>query len=127
MSKASSERGSASIEFALVLPILLILTLAMVQVGLLVRDDLVLTNAARAAAREAAVTSDDDRVRSAMEDAAASLRAEDIELSIERSERGHPATVRLRYPDRIVVPFVGWLFPSTVTLQGEASMRQEFE
>ena len=35
------ERGSAALEFALVLPLLLVLTLAMVQVGLIVRDSVV--------------------------------------------------------------------------------------
>ena len=51
-----NERGSAAVEFALVLPILLLLALALVQVGLLVRDQLILVEAARAGARQAAVT-----------------------------------------------------------------------
>ena len=67
-----SEHGSAALEFALVLPLLLVLTLAVVQVGLLVRDDLVLVGAARAGAREAAVSADDGRVRDAVARSAAS-------------------------------------------------------
>jgi Flp pilus assembly protein TadG len=42
------ERGSAAVEFALVLPILLLLLLAFVQVGVIARDSLVLTQASRA-------------------------------------------------------------------------------
>ena len=49
------ERGSAAVEFALLLPILLLLLLALVQVGVIARDSLVLTQASRAGAREAAV------------------------------------------------------------------------
>jgi len=46
------ERGSAAVEFALLLPILLLLLLALVQVGVLARDSLLLTQASRAGARD---------------------------------------------------------------------------
>jgi hypothetical protein len=46
------ERGSAAVEFALLLPILLLLLLAFVQVGVIARDSLVLTQASRAGARD---------------------------------------------------------------------------
>jgi Flp pilus assembly protein TadG len=121
-----NERGSAALEFALVLPLLLVLTLAMVQVGLIVRDSVVLTAAARAGAREAAVTADDTRVRSAVDDAAAGLDSAGIDVTITRSTRGDPAGVSLAYADPIRIPFVSWLFPPSVTLRASAEMRQEF-
>lgn len=49
---ASSERGTAAVEFALVLPLMLVVALALVQTGLLVRDRLLLEAAARAGARD---------------------------------------------------------------------------
>ncbi|MFN2544658.1 MAG: TadE family protein [Actinomycetota bacterium] len=120
------ERGSASVEFALVLPIVLVLTLAVVQVGLVVRDDIVLVSAARAGAREAAVTDDDERVRSAVDSAAAALDVDRIDVTISRAGRGGPADVKLTYPERLRVPFVAWLFPSAITLHAASTMRQEF-
>ena len=42
------DRGSAAVEFALLLPIMLLLLLALVQVGVIARDSLVLTQASRA-------------------------------------------------------------------------------
>ena len=45
--------GSAAVEFALVLPLVLVMALALVQVGLLVRDRLLVEAAARAGARDA--------------------------------------------------------------------------
>ena len=45
------DRGSAAVEFALLLPILLLLLLALVQVGVVARDSLLLTQASRAGAR----------------------------------------------------------------------------
>jgi Flp pilus assembly protein TadG len=47
-----SERGTAAVEFALVLPLVLVVTLALVQTGLLVRDRLLVEAAARAGARD---------------------------------------------------------------------------
>jgi Flp pilus assembly protein TadG len=48
---ARGDRGTAAVEFALVLPLVLTITLALLQVGLLVRDRLVVESAARAGAR----------------------------------------------------------------------------
>lgn len=49
------ERGQATVELALLLPLLLLLVLAAVQVGLVVRDQVLLVHATREAARSAAV------------------------------------------------------------------------
>ena len=46
-----AERGTAAVEFALVLPLVLVVALALVQTGLLVRDRLLVEAAARAGAR----------------------------------------------------------------------------
>jgi len=45
-----SQTGSAVVEFALVLPLVLIVALSLVQVGLLVRDRLLIEAAARGGA-----------------------------------------------------------------------------
>jgi Flp pilus assembly protein TadG len=122
------QRGSAAVEFALVLPLLLIITLALVQVGLLVKDQLVVQEAARAAAREAAVSTDDDSARQAAIAAAGSLDPDRLEVSIEREGgAGTPVTVTVHYRAPIAVPAVGWLFPPEVDLDGTAVMRQETE
>ena len=124
--RRGSDRGSAAVEFALVLPILLIVALAVVQAGLYVRDDLVLVGAARAGARQAAVSDDDTSVRDAVTSNAPSLDPDHVEVEISRTHRGGPATVNVTYSVPPAVPYVGWLFPQTVTLHASATMRQEF-
>jgi uncharacterized protein (DUF2267 family) len=52
------EAGTSAVEFALVLPLLLVIALALVQVGLVIRDRLLVEEAARAGARAAAVIRD---------------------------------------------------------------------
>ena len=111
----------------MVLPLLLIVTLALVQVGLIVRDRLVLADAARAGAREAAVTDDAGRIRDAVDRAAAALDTGRLDVEVDRAGgRGTPVTVSVGYADPASIPAVAWLFPGTIHLDAAATMRQEF-
>jgi len=113
--------GSATVEFALVLPLVL------VQVGLLVRDRLLVEAAARAAARAAAVQDDPAAITSAALAAAPGLDPARASVETTRvGERGSPVTVRFLYAESFRVPLVGWLVGSGVTLTAEAAARQEF-
>lgn len=53
--RAERERGQALVEFALVLPLFLLLLLGIVQFGTVFRDYIALTDATRVGARQAAV------------------------------------------------------------------------
>lgn len=113
-------------EFALVLPLVLIMALALVQVGLLVKDELVVEESARAGARQAAVSTDDGSARRAALGAAVSLDLDRLEVSITRGEGvGSPVTVAVLYHAPVSVPAVSWLFRSVIDLSGTATMRQE--
>jgi TadE-like protein len=126
-SDARGERGSAVVEFALILPILLMVTLAVVQVGLVARDQLMVVQASRAGAREAAVSVDAPAVRSAVVDAAVGLDPDALDVEVSRAGAlGEPVTVTVRYAESIRVPLVAWLFPSAVSLRSSAVTRQEF-
>ncbi len=119
-------RGSAAVELALVLPLALMVALALVQVGLLARDALVVIGAAREGAREAAVSIDQGRIRDAALRGGGGLSPLRTEVAIERSgQLGDPVTVRVTYRAPVLVPFVEWLFPDEVVVASEATMRQE--
>lgn len=121
------EGGSAVVEFALVLPMLLLVALAFVQVGLLARDELLLVQAARAGARAAAVDPDDTLVRDTAIRSAPGLDPDRVAVDVRRpGERGQPVTVAVMYDAPLRVPMAGWLFPPQVELRAEATMRQEF-
>jgi len=114
------------VEFALVLPLVLTMAVAMLQLGLLVKDQLVVQESARAGARQAAVSVDDSTVRQAAADAAASLDPAQLDVTVEREPGvGSAATVAVTYHAHVVLPIVSWLFPSTVDLSATATMRQE--
>jgi Flp pilus assembly protein TadG len=114
------------VEFALVLPLVLLMILALLEVGLLVKDRLVLEGSARAGAREAAVSIDEAAVSQAVLDAAASLDADAIDITVTREGGvGTAVTVEVDYHAAVDVPFVEWLFPSVIDLSASAVMRQE--
>ena len=122
-----SERGSAVVEFALVLPILLLLLVALVQVGVLASDRLLLAQASRAGAREAAITEDEAAIVEAARRAAPGLDPARLRLSVERvGERGGPVTVSLSYDVPVAAVLAGWLLPSSITLDVASTTRQEF-
>jgi Flp pilus assembly protein TadG len=124
--RGTGEGASAAVEFALVLPLVLIMSLALVQVGLLVKDRLVVEGAARAGARQAAVSQDDGSVRQAAVDAAVSLDPQVIEVSVTRQGgSGTAADVTVIYHASVAIAVVRWLFPSTIDLSARATMRQE--
>jgi Flp pilus assembly protein TadG len=120
------EGATASVEFALVLPLVLLMVLALLEVGILVKDRLVVEGSARAGAREAAVTVDDAAVRQAVVDASASLDPAALEVTVTRTGgAGTAVTVAVTYHAGVEVPLVDWLFPAVIDLEAAAVMRQE--
>jgi Flp pilus assembly protein TadG len=118
------DEGQAAVELALVLPLLALLLLAMVQVGLVVRDQVLLTHAAREAAREAAVDPSPDAARRAAL-AGAPLEPARLEVRVANDPRlGERVGVELGYRSPTAVPLVGTLLPD-LTLKSQASMRRE--
>jgi Flp pilus assembly protein TadG len=115
------------VEFALVLPLLLVMCLALVQVGLLARDRLLVEAVARAGAREAALQADEAAIRAAALAAGPGLEADAVTIGVTRSGSvGDPVTVEVDYAETVRVPFVDWLFGDTVTMGTSATDRQEF-
>jgi hypothetical protein len=124
MPRWRGQRGQSAVELALILPLVALLALGIVQVGLVVRDQLLVVHAARDAAREAAVS----RGRDAVVDAARRSTALDPgRLDVDIGPRGQPgSTVRVtvRYHARTDVPLIG-RFVGDVDLEASASMRVE--
>jgi hypothetical protein len=119
-STARSDPGQATVELALVLPILVLFLLALVQTALVARDALLVQDAARAAVREASVDAGAGRVRDA-----ARRTLGGVEVEVHRTGGvGDPVEVRVRYREHTNLPLVGPLFPD-VTLRARATMRAE--
>jgi len=115
------------LEFALLLPVLFLVLLAVVQVGAIGRDRLLLSQAARAGVREAAVQDSDDAVVLAALSGGPGLDPARLRIAVARTgARGSPVTVSLEYEVIVAGALAGWLFSDSVTLRADATARQEF-
>ena len=122
--RASGDGAQATVEAALVLPFVALLALVIVQVGLLVQDQILVTHAAREAARAAAVDSDPN-APSVAAAAATKLDAGRLKVNVEgRGRRGSRVKVTVHYRAPTDVPLVGSLL-GDVDLAADATMRVE--
>ncbi len=118
--RAGAEPGQTTAELAVVLPVVLLLVLALIQAALVFRDDLVLVNAAREAARAASLDPDPARA----ERAAAAILPGATVGAYPRPAVGELVTVRVSYRSPTTLPLVGPLLPDPVLVAG-AAMRVE--
>ena len=109
------------------LPLLFVICLALVQVGLLARDRLLVEAVARAGAREAAIQADASAIRTAALAAGPGLLPSAVTIEVTRAGSvGDPVTVDVGYIEPIRVPFVGWLIRGSLSISTSATDRQEF-
>lgn len=119
------EEGQGTAEFALVLPVLAVLLLAIGQIGLLARDQVLLWHAAREGARAAAVDPNAAAARRAASGSTPGLHP--ARLSVSLSGGGAPGdmvTTTVRYRSATDVPLVGALIDD-ITMTASVSMRVE--
>lgn len=124
--RRDQDEGQAAVELALVLPLVVLLLLAVVQVTLVARDQVLVVHAARNAAREAAV--DPHRATAPREAALAGDALKSGRLEVEVRHMGSTGqdlvAVQLRYDAPTDVPLVGSMLPD-VRLYAKATMRSE--
>jgi hypothetical protein len=114
------ERGQATVELALLLPVLVLALLAVIQVALVVRDHVEVVHAAREAARAASVDPDPGR---AVDAARRTLPGADVHVGA-RPAIGEQITVEVSFTSHTDLPLVGALFPDP-TLRSRVVMRVE--
>ena len=124
------DRAQALVEFALVLPVLLVLALAIAELSELGVARLALEHAAAEGARAGALTNDDRLVRASVSAAARPLDARKVDIVIDPPEgqrgsdpRGTLLLVRLRYAIAAPLSFIG--LPALV-VSGEAARLMEW-
>ncbi len=120
--RRSDAGGQATVEVALLLPVVAIMALFVVQVAMVVRAQILAIQAAREGARAAAV---DTRPGVAPEAAAhAGLDPSRIRVEVVRDAGEHLVHVVVSYRLNTDVSLVGGVLPD-VTVRAEATMRAE--
>jgi len=112
--------GQSTVEFALLLPLVVAVAGAVVQVGVVARDQLMVVHAAREAARVASVDPDVAHVRAAAQRVVpgATVRVD------ARPRVGEPIAVHVVARVATTVPVIGSLVPD-LTLDATATMLVE--
>ena len=113
-------QGQSTVEFALVLPLVVMLLLATIQTALVARDQVLVVHAAREAAREASVDGGDARVRATVDrvlPGAAVIIAPNPGI-------GEPRAVTVSFVSHTDLPLIGVFFPDP-ELTASVTMRAE--
>ena len=126
----NSNRGVALVEFALVIPILLLLVFGIIEFGFLYNGYIALSGAAREGARVAVVGGDGDAIKAAVEAHTVDLQlvnGPDVEANIAApSLDGGETTITVTGELPLRTGFFNFLSnTNTFTIKTEATMRQE--
>jgi hypothetical protein len=117
------ERGSAAVEFALVVPIVALVLMAMVEVVVIARTQLEVSQAAREGAREAAASPDPERAIAVVRRFLGPELSAETRVSVSRDHHiGGRAEVRVDLRHTVGGGLLGrW----SMELSGRSSMRVE--
>lgn len=121
-----SERGQSLVEFALVLPIILLLSLGVLEYGWMLNTKITVTAATREGARAASVLGKD--ATDAELDSTATLVAErymGVTLGVDDvtvSTPGDDITINLSY---VKAPLVGIYIKTPMTISSQVTMKRE--
>ena len=115
-----TENGQATVELAIILPFIVFIAAGLIQCGLIVADQLAVWNAARSAARAAAISPNPqfDAQRAAND--AVGLRP--LQVSITTID--DVVSAHVVYIDKTDLPLIGILFPE-ISLEATVAMLRE--
>jgi len=124
-----NDKGQALVEFALVLPLLLLLLFGIIEFGRVFGAELTVSNSAREGARVGAVGADDSVIIARAATAAGILDSSLLSVGITPEEsarvRGGDIQVNVSYPVTIVAPFISAFTGDTVMVDSTCVMRIE--
>ncbi len=119
-----TERGQATVELALTLPLAVLFALMVIQAGLVAKDLLLVNHSAREAARAAAVNPSSAAARAG---ATGGSNLEPGRMSVTLkggTSTGDSTTATVTYASPTDVPLVGWLV-GDISLTAQVTMRVE--
>lgn len=123
--RRSRDAGQATVELALALPLVAVLLLVIAQVGLVVRDQVLVVHAAREGARAASVQSSSGAAAAEAERAVrAAVPLERDRLRVDTSSSGGLVRVTVRYRAPVDLPLIG-VFLQDVDLEATSVMAAE--
>jgi Flp pilus assembly protein TadG len=122
-------KGQAVVETALILPIILLILMGIIDFGLLFNNYLIIANASREAARQAAVGVPDGNIYMSISKMTATVDPYKMRPTIypppASRKKGAEITVTIEYDNVLITPVISAIIPNPVKLTATTVMRIE--
>jgi Flp pilus assembly protein TadG len=124
-----NEKGQSLVEFAILLPLLLLLLMGILEFGLMLNSYLSINNSAREGARLGIVDGSNLEISELITNLSTNLNAENLVVNIiplEGSRKsGDTLTVEVVYNYQVIIPIISNILNDVVVLKAKTSMRIE--
>jgi len=129
MKSLRNEKGQSLVEFAILLPLLLLLLMGILEFGLMLNSYLTINNSAREGARLGIVAGSDIEIKEMIINISPNLTAGNLIVNITPLEgsrkSGGTLTVEVIYNYQVTIPIISNILNNVVVLKAKTSMRIE--
>jgi Flp pilus assembly protein TadG len=124
-----NQKGQALVEFAVILPLLLLLIMGIIEFGMMLNSYLTVRNVSREGARAGIVGSTNAEIENTIISTSPNLEESKLTINITPAEgsrkSGDTLTVQLNYKYELIVPIISSLLGNEIDLKAQTSMRIE--
>jgi Flp pilus assembly protein TadG len=126
-----NQRGQSIVEFALIMPLIILILFGIFEFGRIFYSYIVITNSAREGARIGATGKPDNEIiarileTAPLPEAETKLSVTKLEPSQDQRKSGLPLTVEVTYDVDLITPLFSDILPNPVVLKSQAVMRLE--
>ncbi|MBZ4664201.1 MAG: TadE-like protein [Caloramator sp.] len=123
------KKGQALLEFAILLPILLLIVMGISEFGIMLNSYLTIQNASREGARLGILGADDNEIVQAVYSSASHIDTNKLNVIITPNDSnrrpGETLRVRVEYEYDLIIPIIKNILGNQVELTAETAMRVE--
>ncbi|MGH4122555.1 MAG: TadE/TadG family type IV pilus assembly protein [Clostridium sp.] len=129
MKRLRNEKGQSLVEFAILLPLLLLLLMGILEFGIMLNSYLTIHNSAREGARLGIVSGSNIEIKELINNISPNLDSENLIVNITPLEgmrsSGDTLTVEVIYNYHVIIPIISNILHNVVVLKAQTSMRIE--
>jgi Flp pilus assembly protein TadG len=130
MKVLKNQKGQALVEFAVILPLLLLIIMGIIEFGLMLNSYLTVRNVSREGARAGIVGSTNTEIENTIISTSPNLEEDNLDIDIvplNQVDRksGGTLTVQVTYKYKLIVPIISSLLGNEIDLKAQTSMRIE--
>ncbi len=125
--KFKSEKGQSLVEFALLIPLLILILMAIIEFGFIFNAYITISNASREGARLGSLGGTDAAVTERVADTTDHLNQGDMTVTVTPAtrNRGDMITVEVNYDYELITPIIATVLNPIIDLEVRTKMRVE--